>query len=92
MLKKTVIAVAVSALACAAWTTTASATHHNVKHHAAVHHAAVHHAAKHHVARTAEVKQAPQIAGNTPMTNPKPIAAVPNAQPHKPVAGNNPMK
>ena len=77
MIKKTVIAIAVSAIACAAWTSTASAKHH-VKHHAR------------HMA-SAPAAQAESIPGVNPMTNAPAVKAVEHPAPFVRQPGVNPM-
>ena len=77
MIKKTVIAIAVSAIACAAWASSASAKHH-VKHHAR------------HMA-PAPSAQAESIPGVNPMTNAAPTKAVEHPVPFVRQPGVNPM-
>ena len=77
MIKKTVIAIAVSAIACAAWASSASAKQH-VKHHAG------------HMA-PAPAAQAEAIPGVNPMTNAPATKAVEHPAPFVRQPGVNPM-
>jgi hypothetical protein len=75
MIKKTAVAVAVSALACAAWTSSASAKHH----------------AKHPTHAPATQSTAEPIPGVNPMTNATTTPAVSQPATYAPVPGVNPM-
>jgi hypothetical protein len=76
MIKKTIVAVALSALACAAWTSSASAKHH----------------AKHPLhAPVTQAPTAETIPGVNPMTNAGAIPPVQQPATYAPIQGVNPM-
>lgn len=76
MIKKTVVAVALSALACAAWTSSASAKHHAKR--------PLH-------APATQATTAETIPGVNPMANAGAISPVSQPATYAPIQGVNPM-